>query len=146
MKKIDDSKIYLTIFIIPFLIAAILFGISLYSIMVVEPKAKTLIDSEVSKSMKEGYIMLRKGQLFSKFNHWDLDGDIVRKSIRYFDNKIYNELDMGKDDRRYLTEILKRREAGSNLGIKTSFFLLLVSLAGLVAYTLEKKGSGRGAL
>ena len=143
MKKTDDSKIYLTIFIIPFLIAAIIFGISLYSIMVVEPKVKALIESEESKSMKEGYIMLRKGQLFGKYNHWDMDGDIVRKSIRYFDNKIYNELEMGKDDKRYLTEILKRRESGSGLGMKTSLFLLLVSFAGFIAYIFEKKEQDR---
>ena len=139
MKKIDDSKIYLTIFIAPLIIAAIICGISLYSIMIVEPKAKTLIDSEVSKSMKEGYIILRKGELFGKYNHWDTDGDIVRKSIRYFDNKIYNELELTKDDKRYLTEILNRRESGSTLGIKTSLFLLIVSLTGLVAYIFEKR-------
>ena len=139
MKKTDDSKIYLIIFIIPFLIAAVIFGISLYSKMVVEPKAKALIESEESQSMKEGYIVLREGQLFGKYNHWDMDGDIVRKSIRYFDNKIYNGLDMSKDDKRYLTEILKRREAGSGLGMKTSLFLLIVSLTGLAAYIFERK-------
>ena len=139
MKRIDDSKIYLTMFIVPLIIAAIICGISLYSKIVVEPKAKALIDSEVSKSMKEGYIILRKGGFFSKHNHWDLDGDIVRKSIRYFDNKIYNELEMNKDDKRYLNEILHRRESGSNLGIKTSLFLLIASLTGLAAYIFEKR-------
>ena len=141
MKKIDDSNIYLAVFIAPFVIAAILFGISLHSKMVVEPKAKALIDSEESKSMKESYIMLRNGELFSKFNHWDIDGDIVRKSIKYFDNKIYNGIEMGKEDKRYLTEILKRREAGSNLGMKTALFFLIAALLGFIAYNLEKRSS-----
>ncbi|MCL2154395.1 MAG: hypothetical protein FWH53_01885 [Leptospirales bacterium] len=139
MKKIDDSKIYLTIFIVPLIIAVIISGISLYSIIVVESKARALIDSEVSKSMKEGYIMLRKGGLFGKHNHWDIDGDIVRKSIRYYDNQLYNEAELTKDDKRYLNEILNRRESGSNLGIKTSLFLLIVSITGLAAYIFEKK-------
>jgi preprotein translocase subunit YajC len=139
MKKIDDSKIYLTIFIVPLIIAAIICGISLYSIIIVEPKAKALIDSEVSKSMKEGYIILRTGGLFGKHNHWDIDGDIVRKSIKYYDNQIYNKLELAKDDKRYLNEILNRRESGSKLGIKTSLFLLIVSLTGLAAYIFEKK-------
>ena len=139
MKKINDSKIYLTIFIAPLIIAAIIGGISLYSIVVVEPKAKALINSENSDSMKEGYIMLRKGGLFSKHNYWDIDGDIVRKSIRYYDNQIYNNIELTKDDKRYLNEILHRRESGSNLGIKTSIFLLLVSLTGLIAYIIERR-------
>ena len=141
MKKINDSKIYLTIFIAPLILAVIICGISLYSIVVVEPKAKVLIDSENSDSMKEGYIILRKGGLFSKHNYWDIDGDIVRKSIRYYDNQIYNNIELTKDDKRYLNEILKRREAGSNLGIKTSIFLLIVSLTGLVAYIFERRSS-----
>jgi len=141
MKKIDDSKIYLTIFIVPLIIGAIICGISLYSIMLVEPKAKALINSEISKSMKEGYIILREGGLFAKYNHWDSDGDIVRKSLRYFDNKIYNELEMTKDDKRYLNEILKRRESGSKLGVKTSVFLLIVSLTGLIAYIFERRSA-----
>ena len=68
MKRIDDSKIYLTIFIVPLIIAAIICGISLYSVMIVEPKAKALIDSENSVSMKEAYIMLRSPQLFGRYN------------------------------------------------------------------------------
>jgi hypothetical protein len=141
MKKIDDSKIYLIIFIIPLIIAAIIAAISLYSIMLVEPKAKVLIDSEDSVSMKEGYIMLRKGGLFGKYNYWDRDGDIVRNSIRYYDNQIYNKLELTKDDKRYITKILNRRESGSKLGVKTSIFLLIVSLTGLGAYIFEKRGS-----
>ncbi|MCL1864676.1 MAG: hypothetical protein FWF73_02565 [Spirochaetes bacterium] len=139
MTKIDDSKIYIKIIIIPLIIAFIIGAISLYSIMVVEPKAKALIDSLNPKSMKEAYIMLRKGELFSGYTHWDLDGDIVRKSIKYFDNKIYNEVEINKDDKRYLTEILNRREAGSKLGIETSLFLLIVSFAGFIAYIFEKR-------
>ena len=141
MKKTDDSKIYLSIIIVPLIAAAILSGISLYSIMVVEPKAKALIDSEESKSMKEGYLILRRAELFGGFNHWDFDGDIVRKSIRYFDEKIYNEAELKKDDKRYLTEILNRRASGSKLGIKTSLFLLLVSFTGFIAYIFERRGT-----
>jgi len=139
MKRIDDSKIYLTIFIVPLIIAAIICGISLYSVMIVEPKAKALIDSENSVSMKEAYIMLRSPQLFGRYNYWDRDGDIVRNSIRYFDSKIYKELELTKDDKRYLAAVLDRRESGSQLGMKTSVFLLIVSITGLGAYIFERR-------
>ena len=140
MKRADDSKIYLTIIIVPLVIAAILGGISLYSIMIVEPKAKALINSEESKSMKEGYLILRRAELFGGFNHWDFDGDVVRKSIKHFDKEIYKGTELEKNDRRYLNEILARRESGSNLGIKTSLFLLIVSFAGFAAYIFERRG------
>jgi hypothetical protein len=138
MKKINDSKIYLSIIIAPLVIAAFICGASMYSRMIIEPKAEALINSEDSNSMKQGYIMIRKGGLFAGYEHWDMEGDIVRKSIKYFDNKIYNESEMNKDDKRYLNEILYRRESGSDLGIKTSLFLLLVSITGFIAWIRER--------
>ncbi|HPS86176.1 MAG TPA: hypothetical protein PLY36_05495 [Spirochaetota bacterium] len=139
MKKINDTKIYLSIIIAPLVIAAAIGGVSLYSKLVVEPKVKTLISSETT--MKEGYLVLREPQIFGGYKYWDSDGMAVKNSLRYFDKKLFNGGEITSDERIYLELILKRRISGSELGIKSAFFLLIVSLAGFIAYIIEiRKG------
>jgi len=137
MKKINDTKIYIFMIIVPLVIAVLLGGISLYSRLVVEPKAKTLISSDAT--MKEGYLILREPQIFGGYKYWDSDGMAVKNSLRYFDNKIFNGGTITTDERVYLELVLKRRISGSELGIKSSFFLLIVSLTGFFAYITERK-------
>jgi len=137
MKKINDTKIYIFMIIVPLVIAVLLGGISLYSRLVVEPKAKTLISSDAT--MKEGYLILREPQIFGGYKYWDSDGMAVKNSLRYFDNKIFNGGAITPDERVYLELVLKRRISGSELGIKSSFFLLIVSLTGFFAYITERK-------
>lgn len=137
MKKINDIKIYISIIIAPLIIAAVLGGISLYSKLIVEPEAKTLISSEAT--MKEGYLLLREPQLFGGYRYWDSDGMAVKNSLRYFDNKLFNGGAITPDERIYLELVLKRRISGSELGIKSAFFLILVSLTGFVAFLIEKR-------
>ena len=137
MKKINDTKIYISMIIVPLVIAVLLGGVSLYSRLVVEPKAKTLISSDAT--MKEGYLVLREPQIFGGYKYWDSDGMAVKNSLRYFDNKIFNGGAITPDERVYLELVLKRRISGSELGIKSSFFLLIVSLTGFFAYIIERK-------
>ncbi len=137
MKSINDTKIYLALIISSIIIALLIGGVSLYSRFVIEPKAKALVSSVAT--MKEGYILLREPQIFGGYKYWDSDGMAVKNSLRYFDNKIFNTMELRPDERIYLELVLKRRESGSLLGIKTAFFLLLVSLAGFTAYIIERK-------
>lgn len=137
MKKINDTKIYISMILVPLVIAAVLGGVSLYSRLIVEPKAKALISSEAT--MKEGYLLLREPQIFGGYKYWDSDGMAVKNSLRYFDNKIFNGGAITPDERIYLELVLKRRMSGSELGIKSAFFLLLVSFAGFIALIIEKR-------
>lgn len=137
MKKINDTKIYASIIVAPLIIAVLLGGVSLYSRLIVEPKARTLISSETT--MKEGYLVLREPQIFGGYKYWDADGMAVKNSLRYFDSKLFNGGEIKPEERIYLELILKRRVSGSELGIKSAIFLLLVSMAGLAAYIIEKR-------
>lgn len=137
MKKTNDIKIYLSLMLIPLFIAIIVGGVSLYSRLIIEPKAKNLLSSE--STMKEGYILLREPQIFAGYKYWDSDGMAVKNTLRYFDNKLYNGGVIKPEERIYLELILKRRISGSDLGIKTSLFFLMLSLMGTVAYVIERR-------
>ena len=136
MKNVNDTKVYLTVIIAPLLLAAFVGGVSLYSKFAVEAKVKTLLASPAT--VREGYLLLREPQLFGGYKNWDSDGMAVKNSLRYFDNKLFNGGDITADEKVYIELVLKRRESGSELGIKSAFFLLLVSLTGFVAYLVEK--------
>ena len=137
MKKINDTKIYLSLILIPFMLAVITGGVSLYSRLIVEPEAKKLLASETT--IKEGYLLLREPQVFAGYKYWDSDGMAVKNTLRYFDNKIFNGSDIKPEERIYLELVLKRRESGSELGLKSSLFLIIISLAGTIAYFIERK-------
>ncbi len=139
MKTINDSRIYISLIATSLVIAAFVGGVSLYSRLFVEPKARTLMAS--SETVKEGYVLLREPQLFGGYKNWDSDGMAVKNSLRYFDNKIFNGDKITDDEKVYIELILKRREQGSDLGIKSAIFLLIVSLTGAAAYIVERKRS-----
>ena len=137
MKKINDIKIYLALIVTPLAIAALLGGVSLYSKLIVIPKAKAMIANE--STMKNGYLLLREPQIFGGYKYWDSDGMAVKNSLRYFDSRIISGGDIKADERIYLELILKRRESGTELGIKTAFFLIIISFTGLAAFFIERK-------
>jgi hypothetical protein len=139
MKKINDTKIYLSIIIAPLIIAVLIGSISLYSKLVVEKKAASLIASEAT--MKEGYLLLREPQLFGGYKYWDSDGMAVKNSLRYFDSRIFNGGEIKPDEKIYLQLILNRRASGSELGIKSAVFLLIISFTGFIALLVERKSN-----
>ncbi len=139
MKKINDTKIYLSLILSTLIIAAALGGVSLYSKLIVAPKAKTLLASD--STLKEGYLILREPQIFGGYKYWDSDGMAVKNSLRYFDSKLFKGGEITSDERIYLELVLKRRESGAELGLKTAFFLLIVSLVGSIAYIFERKSN-----
>jgi len=137
MKKPNDIKIYISMIIIPLLLAIILGGVSLYSRLIIEPKVKKLLASE--STMKDGYLLLREPQIFAGYKYWDSDGMAVKNTLRYFDNKLFNGADIKPEERIYLELVFKRRVSGSELGIKSSLFFLIISFAGTIAYFIERK-------
>jgi hypothetical protein len=137
MKKINDKKIYLSMMFIPLLLAVFLGGVSLYSRLIVEPRVKKLLASE--STFKEAYLLLREPQVFAGYKYWDSDGMAVKNTLRYFDNKLFNGYDIKPDELIYLELVFKRRVSGSELGIKSSLFFLIISFAGSVAYIIERR-------
>ncbi len=139
MKKINDTKIYLSLIITTFIIAAALGGVSSYSKFSVEPKVKTLLSSD--STLKEAYLLLREPQIFGGYKYWDSDGMAVKNSLRYFDSKLFKGGEITSDEKIYLELVLKRRESGSELGFKTAGFLLIISFIGCIAYLIEKRNN-----
>ena len=135
MVKINDKKIYLAFVISALVIALFTGGISLYSRLIVEPEAAKLISSP--GTMKQGYLMLREPQLFAGYRYWDSDGTAVKNTIRYFDYVIYNDNEIKPEERIYLDLLLKRRESGSQLGLKTAVFMIILSALGAAAFFME---------
>ncbi len=137
MEKINDSRLYIAFIITPLVIALFTGGISLFSRLSVEPKAKQLISS--AETMKQGYIMLREPQLFAGYRYWDSDGSAVKNTIRYFDFMIYNGGEIKPEEKVYLELLLDRRKAGSTLGIKTALFMIAISVMGCIALIIENR-------
>ncbi len=136
MEKINDRKIYISIAITTLVLGIFCISISLYSRLVVEPKAEKLIS--LPETMKQGYILLREPQLFAGYKYWDSEGLAVKNSLRYFDFVIANDGEIKAEERPYLELILNRRRYGSTLGIKTAIFLFIVSSIAFTAFMLEQ--------
>ena len=141
MEKINDSRLYMIMIIVPLVIALFTGGISLYSKIVVEPEALKLISSP--GTIKQGYILLREPQLFAGYRYWDSDGSAVKNTIRYFDFTIYNGGEIKPEEKVYVELLLKRREAGSMLGLKTALFAIIISLMSAAALFIEKRNNSR---
>ncbi|HOP65172.1 MAG TPA: hypothetical protein PK906_17470 [Spirochaetota bacterium] len=137
MKKINDSNLYKIFIIVPLLIALFTGGVSLYSRLSVEPAAARLISSD--DTIKQAYVMLREPQLFAGYRYWDADGSAVKNTIRYFDFIIFNGGEIKPEEKPYVELLLQRRKAGSTLGLKTTAFLLLLSMLGGIALYTERK-------
>jgi len=136
MEKINDRNIYISIAITTLVLGIFCISISLYSRLVVEPKAEKLIS--LPETMKQGYILLREPQLFAGYKYWDSEGLAVENSLRYFDFVIANDGEIKAEERPYLELILNRRRSGSTLGIKTAIFLFIVSSIAFAAFIFEQ--------
>lgn len=141
MEKINDSRLYMIMIIVPLVIALFTGGVSLYSKISVEPEALKLISSP--GTIKQGYILLREPQLFAGYRYWDSDGSAVKNTIRYFDFTIYNGGEIKPEEKVYVELLLKRREAGSMLGLKTALFAIIISLMSAAALFIEKRNNSR---
>lgn len=138
--KFNDKKIYIAFIITPLVIALIIGAISLYSIYVKEPRITRLLASP--DTLKEAFIELREPQLFAGYRNWDREGTAVLNTIRFFDNRVYFGAGIRPEEKPYVELLLKRRHAGAMLGVKTSVFLLIISLCGAAALLIETKKNG----
>ena len=145
MKKINDRNLYFYFAIVTLLLGILVGGISFYSIKIVEPEVIRLMadESNIDSSYTAAYLMLRDPQVFAQYENFDKRGVLVKKSIIFFDQKIYSKEPItGEDeDKLYLEALLKRRQMGSRLGRNTMVFLLLLSTVSWGLYFFERRAS-----
>jgi len=141
MKKINDSKLYLYFAIIAFSIGLLVGAVSFYSILHVEKKVKSLLEAttDIDKSYKQAYLILRDPQVFAGYENWDAEGARVQNSLVFFDGTINNGAILKVEDRVYLDILLERRMKGSRLGRTTMGFCFIMGIAGLLAFFYEKR-------
>ena len=143
MKKIIDSKLYLGFAIVCLAISAILASVSLYSILFVEKEVKQLLAAEADQvNYGKAYLKLRNPQIFAGYEFFDIEDSVIKKILSYFDSKIASNEAIDEQDSEYLFVLLDRRMLGSSLGIKTSIFVLILSVLSFLAFFYEKKRFG----
>jgi len=141
MKKIIDTKLYLGFAIVALSLSVVLACVSLYSIVFVEKEVKQLLmsDPDESENFAKAYLKLRSPQIFAGYDFFDFDDSVIKKILSYFDSKISANESIDAQDAEYLYALLDRRMLGSSLGMKTSVFLLILSLLGSLAFLYEKR-------
>lgn len=171
MKKIDDSKLYFYFALVTLVISIALGVVSFYSILLVENKIENLLSVKENsdESFKKAYLLLRKPQIFARYQHFDSEQDLqvsftharrfdleskesltkllgntypgttVVKALRYFDKKVYFGKSIEPDEKKYLEVLLDRRKKGSRLGRNTMIFTFALSLFSLLFYFYERK-------
>ncbi len=144
MKKINDSKIYLTLALVTLVVGIVLGAVSFYSILVVEPKVERLLAdrSAIDANHKQAYLLLRDPQVFAGYGYFDAEGISVRNSLAFFDKRIYSGEEIDATRTAYLDLLLDRRKKGSVLGRNTMVFFLLLSLVFLALAYQERRSAG----
>ncbi|MCL1910859.1 MAG: hypothetical protein FWG13_01480 [Leptospirales bacterium] len=138
--KIYDGKLYFFFGIASLALAVILGGISSYSKFIVEPEIRGCLNAadETGENYKKAYILLRKPQIFAGYEHFDAHSIPINKILETFDQMVYAGLPINQDYGQYLEVLLKRREDGAALGLKTTLFVLIVSMLSWVMFFMEK--------
>jgi hypothetical protein len=167
--KINDKKLYLWFVIVTFVVGAIIGSISMYSIMVVEPKAKALLEEglninaaetatdeeknqatiSASEKITKAYVMLRSPQLFARYENFDLTSQRITIIISKIDQAVASGATLVKGYVPYIELLLDRRKEGSRLGFNTMVFFFVISAIGggflLWEIRLLKKASAPSA-
>lgn len=150
MKNIDDSLLYLVGGIATLIIAVSVLSASLYSRYVVEERVMSLLSTEsvenLSENYRQAYIILREPQLFAKYEHFDRESRGIKRILEFFDRKIVEGEEITSYDARYLIPLFDRRARGSDLGIKSSIFVFIVSFLSFTAFFVEKTRNRRNSL
>jgi len=130
MKKINDRPVFFYAGLISLVIASFLGLISCYSIYFVENKVTNLIESKAdfNKNYQAAFSLLKTPQLFAHYDFFDAKGEEVKKALKYFKEKQNSGLKIEAADKEYLKILLKRREQGSTLGLKTMIYFSLISV------------------
>ncbi len=140
MKRINDSRLYFWFASSALALGLITGAISSYSYFFVEPEVRELLnkDRDYHKNYSAAYVILRDPQIFALYEHFDAEGAAVKNSLRYFDSRISSGAEFDRQDKKYLEVLMDRREKGSLLGMKSMFFLFIISLLGWAAFAFEK--------
>jgi hypothetical protein len=141
MRKINDSRLYLYFGAVTLALALVVGAISSYSIFSVEPGIRALLNapSDINGNYRKAYLFLRNPQIFAGYERFDAEGSGARRFIEHFDEAIYSGSEITADQKQYLELLLERRQGGSALGIKTMFYILLVSFLSWIMYFVEKR-------
>lgn len=140
MKKVNDSLLYLSAGIATAVIALIVLSVSLYSRLVVEKEIAVLLSAKenIAQNYTQAYIKLRDPNIFAKYEHFDRESAGVKRVIEYFDKKIISGDEITPFDARYMLVLFDRRARGSDLGIKTSVFVFILSIMSWSAFFVER--------
>jgi hypothetical protein len=150
MKKINDSPIYFWTGITTAALALLLALVSLYSIVIMEPKIKSFLSSQenISRNFKSAYLLLRDPQVFARYEFFDepagsrdvsIRGKYVKEIITAYDRKFFDGKDFSIDDKNYLELLLDRRKRGASLGRNSAVFLFVLSLLSWGLFFYEKR-------
>jgi hypothetical protein len=140
MKKVNDSVLYISAGIVTAVIAVIFLSVSLYSRLVVEKDIISLLSAKenTASNYAQAYIKLRDPNVFAKYEHFDREAASVKRVIEYFDKKILSGEEVTPPEARYMLVLFDRRARGSDLGIKTSIFVFILSLMSWSAFAVER--------
>lgn len=155
----NDKKIFLISTITAGVLTLVIGCISLYSILFVEKKAETHIKtaikmtknlkdpddlyseeySKLNKVYQDAYFLVRTPQIFAAYKNFDPKANATKKIFKQFDEGIYKNKKFDKNTYIYINYLLDRRKKGSMLGLKTSIFLLIITLISAGMMLTNKK-------
>jgi hypothetical protein len=141
MKNFNDKRIYFIFACVTLVCAMILAMVSGYSRLFVEPEIEKLLSAgeNIEQNYARAYVKLREPQIFGGYDRYDREGARVMNSLKYFDEKMISGKAFVKDDLKYLKLLENRRIKGSQLGLKTVIYCMVLSCIGWIMVLIERK-------
>ncbi len=141
MRKFNDTRMFLYISLVLTLVALLLVPVAYYSIMVVEPEVRSLLEAPegISGNYKKAYLILRDPHVFARYENFDAAAEPVKAILRDFDRRVYNGDPFVADDRLYLEILFERRILGSRLTRNTVIFFTLLALVSWGVFLYERR-------
>lgn len=140
MKKFDDRRLYFYFSVVTAVTAAVLAALACYSMCRIEPRVKALLSGtrDIDRDYRRAYLVLRRPQVFARYENFDDAAQPVKFILREFDRRIHGGERFTGEDRVYLDILLERRMQGSRLTRNTFVFFALLSVMGWVFYFYER--------
>lgn len=141
MRKFNDTRMFFYISLVLTLVALLLVPVAYYSIMVVEPEVRSLLEAPegISANYKKAYLILRDPHVFARYENFDAAAEPVKAILRDFDRRVYNGDSFVADDRLYLEILFERRILGSRLTRNTVIFFTLLALVSWGVFLYERR-------
>jgi hypothetical protein len=93
---------------------------------------------DIDRDYRRAYLVLRRPQVFARYENFDDTAQPVKFILREFDRRIHGGETFTGEDRVYLDILLERRMQGSRLTRNTFVFFALLSIMGWVFYLYER--------